>query len=113
MLIAKLPPVSNRADWIDAVEFVDDDTNELIDLTPSTVVITVKDEDGCQAMTVSSTDGGVVFISLGVIQFTFTRSVMAGLQPAAYQIGATISRDDETAQILIGTAPVVDGVVNR
>lgn len=113
MLIATLPPVSNRADWIEAIEFVDDDTNETIDLTGCTIVITVKDEDGCQALHASSADGSVVFISQGVVQFTFPRASVAGLRADAYQIGATVERDGETQQILIGTVPVVDGVVNR
>lgn len=113
MLIATLPPVSNRADWIEALEFVDDDTGELIDLTGCTIVITVKDEDGCLALNASTADGSVVFISTGVVQYTFPRSAVAGLRPDAYQIGATVERDGETQQILIGQVPVVDGVVNR
>lgn len=118
MIIANLPPQSNRADWIECFEFKDDDPNqngehELIDLTGSTIVLAVKDEDGCQVLTASTTDGSIVIVSLGIAQYTFPRSSMTNLRPDTYEVGGTLERDGETMQFLIGTVPIVDGKVNR
>lgn len=113
MLIATLPPVSNRADWIDVAEFTDEQTGELVKIDDCRIVMTLRDENDCQATSATTDDGTVQFISIGVAQFTFSRAVMSSLQPGAYQVGATISRDDQTTQYLIGTVPIVDGVVRR
>ena len=118
MIIANLPPQSNRADWIECIEFKDDDANqdgenELIDLTGSTIVITVRDEDGCQVLNASTTDGSIVIVSLGLAEYTFPRSSMTNLRPDTYEVGGTLERGGETMQFLIGTVPIVDGVVTR
>lgn len=113
MLIATLPPQSNRADWIEAIEFTDDDDGDLIDLTGCNITITVKDEDGCQVLNASTTDGSVVIVSTGVAEFTFPRASMTNLRADSYQVGGTLERDGDTMQFLIGTIPVVDGVVQR
>lgn len=113
MLIATLPPQSNRADWIEGIEFKDDDNGDLIDLTGSTITITVKDEDGCQVLNASTTDGSIVIVSTGLAEFTFPRSSMTNLRADAYEVGGTLERGGETMQFLIGTVPVVDGVVRR
>ncbi len=113
MLLATLPPQSNRADWIEAIEFTDDDDGDLIDLTGCSIIITVKDEDGCQVLNASTDDGSVVIVSTGIAEFTFSRANMTNLRADTYEVGGTLSRDGETMQFLIGQIPVVDGVVNR
>jgi hypothetical protein len=113
MLFATLPPQSNRADWIEAIEIRDDDDNDLIDLTGCEIILTVKDEDGCQVLTGSTADGSIVIVSTGVAEFSFPRSRMANLRADTYEVGGTLSRDGDTMQFLIGQLPVVDGVVTR
>lgn len=113
MYDAQLKPVSNRADWIETIELIDDDTGQIItDLSDVTVKIEVR-KTPCysQMLAGTSEDGHVTYPGNGAIQWHFTRSEMAGLSAGTYEIGVTITRDDITEQELIGSLPVVDGVV--
>lgn len=115
MYEAQLPQVSNRADWIETIELVNDDTNEIItDLTGVTAVVEIRSrEPRCRMLSGTTEDGHILFIGGGVIQWRFTVDEMKGLEPRTYDIGFTISRDGITEQELIGSLPVVDGVVRR
>lgn len=108
MLQAKLPEVSNRADWISVALFTDPDTDELLDLSGATFAIFLNDETGCRRLS-ASTD----VVSTGALQFTFTRDQMSTLCAAVYCLGATIERDGVTAQVLIASIPVVNGLVPK
>lgn len=115
MLTGTLPPASNRADWIDCVEIrdteADDEDDALIDLSDCSIVLAIYDEDYMKRADASTDDGDIVIVDAGVFQFTFPRSVMGTLDAGTYKVGCTISRDDETVQLLIGDLPVVDGFV--
>lgn len=117
MLTGTLPPASNRADWIDCVEIrdteADSDADALVDLDGCDIVVAIYDEDYVKRAGATTDAGTVQIVDSGVFQFTFPRSVMAGLCAGTYKVGCTISRDDETVQILIGDLPVVDGFVPR
>jgi hypothetical protein len=113
MYDAQLKPVSNRADWLETIELVDDDTNEIItDLTGVTVKVEVRNLPDCWPMLAgSSDDGHVTFPGNGIIQWLFTRSEMSCLCAGTYEIGVTVTKDDFTEQELIGSLPVVNGVI--
>lgn len=113
MYIATLPPVSNRATWIEAVELTDQETGDLIDLTDCSIEVQVRTQDDSQTtvLSASTDDGDVTIVDTGVFQFEFSATEMAALAPDSYDIGAIITRDGETAQIVIGTIPVLEGVV--
>jgi hypothetical protein len=115
MLIGTLPPVSNRADWIDCIQITDSEAeteeSALIDLTGVTIIIAIYDEDGCQRASATTDAGTVIVVDMGVVQFTFPRSTMTALSAGTYQVGATFELEDETVQILIGSLPVMDGWV--
>lgn len=115
MYDAQLKPVSNRADWIETIELIDDDTGQVItDLSDVTVKVEVR-KTPCRSRTLSGTseDGHVTYPGNGIIQWHFTRSEMSNLCAGTYEIGVTVTRDDLTEQELIGSLPVVDGVVSR
>jgi len=112
MLTGTLPPASNRADWIDCVEILDrEEDNEPIDLSDCTIVLAIYDDDYTKRAEASTDDGDIIIVDTGVFQFTFSRSDMGNLCAGTYKVGCTISRDDETVQLLIGDLPVVDGFV--
>jgi hypothetical protein len=110
-----ISPVSNRATWYEAVRLSDQETGDLLDLTDCSVVIEVAAfHDGICRNTVlsASTDTGAVTIpETGIFEFRFEAEQMRNVVPGVYRIGATISRDGETAQIIIGNIRVIDGVV--
>lgn len=115
MYEAKLNPVSNRADWLETIELIDDDTDQTItDLTGVTVKIEVRGLPNCYPrLTGSSDDGHVTFPGNGIIQWLFTKAEMSTLCAATYEIGITVVKDDFTEQELIGVLPVVEGVVRQ
>lgn len=116
MYDAQLKPVSNRADWLETIELIDDDTGQVItDLTGVTVKIEVRAGTPCysRALAGSSDDGHVTFPGFGIVQWLFTRSEMSNLTAGTYEIGITVTLNDFTEQELIGSLPVLDGVVSR
>lgn len=115
MYQANFEPVSNRADWAQPFEIVDDDTNTIItDLTGVSVVVEVREVGSCYPRLSASIDNGkITDQSNGILEWLFPRSEMAGLCANTYEIGVTIERDDFTTQYLIGIVPIVDGIVSR
>lgn len=114
MYEAQLKPVSNRADWIETIELVDDDNEQLItDLSGVTMRIEVRDPARRRCLSATTEDGHITFVGHGVIQWHFTRQEMSQLCAGTYEIGITVARDGITEQELIGSIPVVDGVVRQ
>lgn len=113
MYIAQLEPVSNRADWLGTIELVNDDTNEIItNLTGVTAKIYVSSKIPCYRILSGTTeDGHIQLIDGGIISWQFTAAEMAPVCAGTYDIGITIERDDITQQELIGSLPVVDGIM--
>lgn len=110
-----MPPVSNRADWIETIELINDDTNEVItDFTGVSVYIAIRSRDPFQIyLSGSSEDGHIEFVPGGIIQWRFTVAEMNTLPRATYEVGITVTRDGIVEQELIGSLPVLDGVVRR
>lgn len=109
------PPVSNRADWVQWCEIVNDDTGEPIeDISDLAITVEVRDQScGRAALSAGTSNGKVSIIAPGVFQWSFTLPEMSQLCAGTYEIGVTIERDEFTTQLLIGTLPVVDGIVSR
>ena len=113
MYLANLEPVSNREDWFETIELINDDTNEVIvDLTGVTAKVYVSDRiRRCRILSGTTEDGHIVIDQLGVIQWHFTADEMRNICAGTYDIGFTVARDNIVQQELIGTLPVVDGVM--
>lgn len=106
----QFPRISNRADWVQTFDLIDDDTGEVItDLDDVTVRFQVRD-DGRQALTATTADGTVSTYPTGIIEVRFTASQMAALCPGTYEVGMTIERNGIVEQELIGSLPVFEGV---
>lgn len=115
MYEARFEPVSNRADWAQPFEIVDDETGETVsDFTGISVVVEVREQGACSPRLSASLDNGkITDQGGGVLEWLFPRADMTGLCPQTYEIGVTIERDDFTTQYLIGIVPIVDGIVSR
>lgn len=115
MLIGTLPPVSNRADWIDCIEVTDSEAEDAdsaaIDLTDVSIVIAIYDGENCKVAEATTDAETVIVVDTGVAEFTFPRATMTTLCEGTYQVGATFELEGETVQILIGSLPVVNGFV--
>lgn len=113
MYVGNLPPVSNRASWSFIQEIVDDETDEPVDISSYTITLEVVDPScGSTALTASTTDGSITIIDTGTFRALFSRDDMADLTQKSYQVGVTIEDDEDTAQLIIGNLPVLDGIVS-
>lgn len=113
MYEANFAPVSNRADWVGTIELVYDDTNEILtDLTDLTVLLEVRSRNPyCRILRASTDDGSITLTAQGVIQWHFPAAVMRSVSAETYEIGLTITREDLTEQELVGSVPIIDGIV--
>lgn len=125
MIRGALPPVTTRQTFIDQIEFFSDEDGTSFDLTGATAKVALMlDADRwpgrsfagffydcgfAAAALISATVS--VYGTAGIVEFTFTPAQMASLCPGQYLLACNLTRDGETAQILIGNLPVLDGVV--
>jgi hypothetical protein len=113
MYVGSLQPASNQADYELTVEAVDDDTGEDIDLAGASIVFELRDRDSGQTRLSATTGNGKVSIlDTGVFRASFARPDMQGLRANLYDVGCILTVNGATRQFIIGTLPVLDGVVS-
>ncbi len=113
MYIGTLDPVSNKAGFILVREVIDDDTEEPIDLSSSSIIFEVRDPK-CERTILSATtsNGKITILDTGVFQALFTATEMRTLCDKTYEVGCTIQNGSaEPIQFIIGTLPVIDGII--
>ncbi len=114
MYQAVFEPISNRADWIGNLQLQNEETGAPItDLTGVEVTLEIRRECYSPYLSATFANGRIIDQGNGVMQWRFTASDMHGLCPDTYDIGITLSRDGITEQELIGSLPIIDGVVRR
>lgn len=101
---------SNKADWAFDVTAIDADTGLDIDFTGATIALAVKDENGCERLSATETDG--ITISTTTLSVSFTDEEMKVLCPGAYKVGMVYELNGETNQIFTGTVTIYDGVAS-
>ena len=111
MLTGTLTPVSNKADWAESFEILDDETGEQIDLSDATeIVIEIKSKSRDNVLLSASLTGDTVeFVEDGVFQWSFTAAQMTTLCSGTYDVRCRITKDAIVTQLIIGTLPVLDG----
>lgn len=104
---------SNRGDWSEAIQLIDVNSGDVIDITGCTVQLAVRHLQTKQQVLWGSTDDGIITLpEMGVFLWTFPEKTMNALCPAAYEVGVRISRDDRTVQLVIGNVNVSEGIVD-
>lgn len=110
MFIGSLEPVSNKATWAATFEVRDAETDELIDLS-SLDEIVVQIRGSGRVLSASLSNGKVTIVDTGVFRWVFSSSDMGTLVAKTYQVGCLLTGNGEKAQFMIGTLPVLDGIV--
>lgn len=113
MYEGSLPRQSNKAGYAPVIEILDDDTDEAIDISDASIVFEIRDQlTGTTLLSATTTNAKVAVIDTGVFQASFTAAQMKNLNSGSYDVGCTISNaDSEAQQLIIGTLPIIDGVV--
>lgn len=108
----RFPRTSNRSDWRFQLKNTDPTDGTLIDLSPYQITLQVRRRDRCgPVLSASPGDGKVTFPSLGIVEVRFPASEMHCLCADTYEVGATVTDGTDTTQLIIGSVPVVDGIV--
>lgn len=111
MLTGSLDPITNREDWTETI-IVSDQNGSPIDISSSEIVVAIKDrERRCVALSGSKSDGTIAVHALGTFSWTFPASRTRALMAGTYDVGCTITTNGVTSQLLVGSLPVIDGVV--
>lgn len=128
MIRGAFPPITTRQSFRDSVQIYSDLDGTPFDLTGSRIQVAIAADwpapsawpsDGyydsgffaSRNLLATTDDGTVTIPGLGVFVFNFTSAQIASLCPGIYAIACTLSRSDTTVQLLLGTLPVLDGVV--
>lgn len=110
MYIGTLEAASNRADWTMQLQLIDSEDGDTIDLSGCDVVLEVKDE--CRSVLRAAVGDGVSFPQDDVLLWNFPADQMRALRSGNYNVGLTISAEGQTVQLIVGTLPVIDGIVS-
>lgn len=103
---------TTSADWAEAIELIDADTNLPLDVATATFKLQVDDRDGCGVLTASTEAGTIIQPEPGVVQWHFPLGSMGSLcRGSTYSVGLTMTTADGTTQLFTGTLAIVDGVV--
>jgi hypothetical protein len=104
---------SNRADLIFRVELIDPATNDVVDLTGSTITVALRPTtQPSPAISGTNLDGHITISGPGQFDVVFSREEMTRFSPGDLDIGITVKFvDGRTYQLFAGQLPVVDGVV--
>lgn len=114
MYVGTFPAASNRQSWTYTLEVVDADTDEDIDLIGATITFELRDPRSLLTILSATTGNGKITISdTGVFIVSFSLSDMQSLYPLTYEVGCTVAVNGETMQYIIGTLPVLDGIVSQ
>lgn len=112
MYLGTLAPASNRAGFSRTFEVIDDDTGDLIDLSDCEIAFEARDPVSRTTVLSASVGSGVTVEDTGVFNVAFTAAQMRALCSKTYEVGCTISNaDSEPQQIIIGSLPILDGIV--
>lgn len=115
MISCSLSPVSNRETLNIQIELRDEETDELIDVSDvSEVIIAIASRSASSstpALSARLSSGQITQPELGIFECSFSADRMRSLCTGTYDIGGTLTKDGETVQFLLGTLPVLDGVI--
>lgn len=119
-----LTQASNKADYIDCVEIVDDETGAPYDLTTlDDIVFAIRHPSVSLAVNYGGAGGGntyglnaslktgsIALVQPGVFQFHFTAAEMNGLPPQYYDLGIILIADDQIIyQLIVAKLSVIEG----
>jgi hypothetical protein len=114
MYTGTLAAANNRPDWQFALEVIDPETNDPIDLPGATIKVAIRPPgQGLPVLAGSNSDGHVVVTGDGNFNVTFSLNEMSSLAPGSYDVGLTVTTADGLTYAVLANCslPVVDGVV--
>jgi hypothetical protein len=113
MYVGSLQAASTRQSWTQTFEVEDEDTGDDLDLAGASIVFEIRDPRSLlTVLSATTTNGKITIVDTGVFQVTFAASDMQSLRPQTYDVGCTVTANGATLQYIIGTIPILDGIVS-
>ncbi len=112
--VGALDPISNKTGWLADFELDDADAGGPIDLTGASIVVEARDPfRGMIVLSATTTNGWITITDTGVFRVNVPPSETQKVCAGTYEVGATITLNGESRQLIIGTLPIMDGVVTQ
>lgn len=104
---------TSSADWAQAIELIDADTNlPMTGIDDATFKLAVDGPGNTSYLTASTAEGTLTRPSAHIVQWVFDAADLGSLcAGTTYSVGLTMTTDGGTIQILRGTLAFLDGVV--
>jgi hypothetical protein len=79
----------------------------------ASITFEVRDGSNCTVLSATTSNGKISIVDTGVFEVDFTRAEMQQLSAGTYDVGCVVTINGKTSQFLVGTLPVLDGVVSQ
>ena len=113
MYVGAFPAVSNRATFRQSFQVNDGETGELVDLSQAAITFEIRERRNRRSALSASVVGGAIAVTgAGTFEVTFTAAQMRSLGAGEYDVGCVIGIGGDEEQFIIGSLPVLDGVVS-
>lgn len=109
MYNGSLGTVSNREDWSQAIDVVDENGDD-VTITSAEISLAVRKKNSSSASLEASVGDGITVVTPR-FTFAFTADDMRTLDPGTYDVGCVVTISDVATQLIVGTVIVVDGIV--
>jgi hypothetical protein len=107
-----LDPVATSAGWTQLLEILDQETGEPVELAGASLLVEVRDRRcGAVVLSAGTDNGKVSVVDSGTVQISVPADETKRLRADTYDVGAVLALNGETRQLIIGSLPVVDGIV--
>lgn len=109
MAITLNSAATSYRDWKTQFQFTDALTGDLIDFTGAFISIAVEDNDGCQKILATTTNGKIAITALGTFDLDVDDSEM-NLCAGSYNMGGFYQLAGETIDLFEGTLSLRRGI---
>lgn len=109
MYTGSLGTISNREDWIQAIDVVDENGAD-VNIAAASITVAVR-KKGSTTNSLTATVGDGITISTPRFTFTFSEDEMDDLCAGTYEVGCVIEISSVKTQLIVGTVTIVDGIV--
>ncbi len=112
--VGALDPISNKTGWLADFELDDAGTGAALDLAGASIVMEVRDPaTGCIVLSATTGNGKIIIVDTGVFRVNVPASETQTVRAGTYEVGAALTLNGESRQLIIGTLPVLDGIVTQ
>lgn len=104
---------TDDADWAEAIELIDNETSLALEGAADAVFEIQVTDCGTAVLSATTEDDTITKPEDNIISWRFTKAQMGSLCTGkTYAVGCTMTTDDGTEQLFIGSLAVIDGYVS-